>query len=40
MSFVDFIQNKCKHEKDLVIKRRLGHIKVIQCRKCKKNHVD
>lgn len=36
MSFVDFIQNKCKHEKDLVRKRRLGHIEVIQCRKCKK----
>lgn len=35
MSFVDFIQNKCKHEKDLVRKRRLGHIEVIQCRKCK-----
>lgn len=35
MSFVDFIQNKCKHEKDFVRKRRLGHIEVIQCRKCK-----
>lgn len=35
MSFVDFIQNKCKHEKDLLRKRRLGHIEVIQCRKCK-----
>lgn len=35
MSFVDFIQNKCKHEKDLVRKRRLGHIEVIQCRRCK-----
>lgn len=35
MSFVDFIQNKCKHEKDFVRKRQLGHIEVIQCRKCK-----
>lgn len=35
MSLVGFIQNKCKHEKDLVRKRQLGHIEVIQCRKCK-----
>lgn len=35
MSLVGFIQNKCKHEKDLVRKRQLGHIKVIQCRRCK-----
>ncbi len=35
MSLVDFIQNRCKHEKDLVRKRQFGHIEVIQCRKCK-----
>lgn len=35
MSLVDFIQNRCKHEKDLVRKRQFGHIEIIQCRKCK-----